>query len=58
LTSDVHFTAHVNMHPDRAEVVCTEFNPLDVFVIGPINAGSFGPNFMDTSFGAQYEFGM
>ena len=57
LTSDVHFTAHVNMHPDRAEGGFTEFKPLDEFVIGPIHAGSFGPNFMDTSFGAEYQYG-
>jgi alkaline phosphatase D len=57
LTSDVHFTAYVNLHPDRAEGNFTEFKPLDEFVIGPIHAGSFGPNFMDTSFGAEYVFG-
>ena len=57
LTSDVHFTAHVNMHPDRAEGNFTDFTPLDEFVIGPIHAGSFGPNYMDTSFGAQYMYG-
>jgi alkaline phosphatase D len=57
LTSDVHFTAHVNMDPSRAEGGFTDFKPLDEFVIGPIHAGSFGPNFMDTSFGAVYEFG-
>eukprot|EP00977_Amphora_coffeiformis_P026109 scaffold24048_cov194-Amphora_coffeaeformis.AAC.20 len=54
LTSDVHFTAHVNLHPDRADGNWTDFTPLDEFVIGPVHAGSFGPNFMDTSFGAQY----
>ena len=57
LTTDVHFTAHVNMHPDRAEGNWTDFNPLDEFVVGPIHAGSFGPNFMDTSFGAKYMYG-
>jgi alkaline phosphatase D len=57
LTSDVHFTAHVNMDPSRAEGGFTDFQPLDEYVIGPIHAGSFGPNFMDTSFGAQYEYG-
>ena len=56
LTSDVHFTAHVNLHPDRAEGNWTDFLPLDEFVIGPIHAGSFGPNFMDTSFGAEYVY--
>merc|ERR1719361_2321709 len=58
VTSDVHFTAHVNMHPDRAMGNFTAFNPLDEFVIGPIHAGSFGPNYMDTSFGAQYMYEM
>ncbi|KAG7353503.1 PhoD-like phosphatase [Nitzschia inconspicua] len=56
LTSDVHFTAHVNMDPSRAEGGFTDFKPLDEYVIGPIHAGSFGPNFMDTSFGAIYEY--
>jgi len=58
LTSDVHFTAHVNLHPDRAEGGFRDFKPLDEFCIGPIHAGSFGPNFMDTSFGAIYEYEM
>lgn len=57
LTSDVHFTAHVNMHPSRAEGGFTDFIPMDEFVIGPINSGSFGPNFQDTSFGAEYVYG-
>lgn len=57
LTSDVHFTAHVNLDPSRAEGGFTDFTPLDEFVIGPIHAGSFGPNFMDTSFGAEYQYG-
>ena len=26
-------------------------------MIGPIHGGAFGPNYMDTSFGAEYEFG-
>jgi alkaline phosphatase D len=58
LTSDVHFTAHVSMHPDRAEGGFTDFKPLDEFCIGPIHAGSFGPNFIDSSFGAKYEYEM
>merc|ERR1712150_407565 len=58
ISSDVHFTAHVSMSPERAEGGFTDFTPLDEFVIGPIHAGSFGPNYMDTSFGAQYEYEM
>ena len=49
--------AHVNMHPDRAEGGFTDFKALDEFVIGPIHTGSFGTNYMDTSFGALYEYG-
>jgi len=58
LTSDVHFTAHVNMDPSRAEGGFKDFKPLNEFVIGPTHSGSFGPNYMDTSFGAQYVYEM
>lgn len=57
ISSDVHFAAHVSMSPDRAEGNFTNFKPLEEFVIGPIHGGAFGPNYMDTSFGAEYEFG-
>lgn len=57
LTSDVHFTAHVNHDPSRAEGGFTEFKPLDEFVIGPINSGAFGPGGQDTSFGPEYVYG-
>merc|ERR1712113_931692 len=43
---------------ERAEGGFTDFTPLDEFVIGPIHAGCFGPNYMDTSFGAQYQYEM
>jgi len=56
LTSDVHFTAHVNMDPSRAEGGFKDFKPLNEFVIGPTHSGSFGPNYMDTSFGAHYVY--
>eukprot|EP00485_Elphidium_margaritaceum_P023460 CAMPEP_0202711300 /NCGR_PEP_ID=MMETSP1385-20130828/23131_1 /ASSEMBLY_ACC=CAM_ASM_000861 /TAXON_ID=933848 /ORGANISM="Elphidium margaritaceum" /LENGTH=547 /DNA_ID=CAMNT_0049371009 /DNA_START=1177 /DNA_END=2820 /DNA_ORIENTATION=+ len=56
ITSDVHFTAAVSMSPERAEGGFTAFRELNEFVIGPIHAGSFGPYFMDASFGAQYEY--
>lgn len=39
LTSDVHFTAHVSMDPERAEGGFTDYKVLDEFVIGPIHAG-------------------
>lgn len=57
LSSDVHFAAHVNMSPDRAKGNFTNFKPLDEFLIGPIHAGSFGPNYLDSSFGADYMYG-
>lgn len=39
LTSDVHYTAYVNMSPEKAEGGWDQFKPLDEFVIGPIHAG-------------------
>jgi alkaline phosphatase D len=57
LTSDVHYTAHVNYHPDRATGGVAAFAPLDEFVIGPIHSGAFGPNTLDSSFGPEYVYG-
>jgi alkaline phosphatase D len=57
ITSDVHFAALVNYDPIRATGGFTAFDPFDEFVIGPIHAGSFGPNTLDTSFGPQYQYG-
>ena len=57
LSSDVHFTAHVNIDPSRAAGGFVDFVPLDEFVIGPINSGAFGPNAIDTSFGPEYVYG-
>ena len=34
LSSDVHFTSHVNMDPSRIQGNFTDFKPLDEFVIG------------------------
>jgi alkaline phosphatase D len=56
LTSDVHFSAIINYSPSRATGSFTAFTPFDEFVIGPIHAGAFGPNTLDTSFGPQYNF--
>lgn len=57
ISSDVHFAAHVSMSPERAEGNFSNFKQLEEFLIGPIHGGAFGPNYMDTSFGAAYEFG-
>lgn len=53
ITSDVHFNAVVEYSPERATGF-TDFNGFLEFVIGPIHAGAFGPNSLDTSFGAEY----
>lgn len=57
ITADVHFPAAISYQPSRA--VFQDFSPFWEFVIGPINAGAFGPAGdlpLDPSFGPQYEF--
>ncbi|KAB0490102.1 alkaline phosphatase D family protein [Pseudomonas vancouverensis] len=54
LTADVHYCAAHHYHPDRAAF--QEFEPFWEFVAGPLNAGSFGPNPLDKTFGPQVIF--
>jgi alkaline phosphatase D len=54
LTADVHYTAAHRYDP--AHAAFTDFDPFWEFVAGPINAGTFGPNSLDTTFGPQLEF--
>jgi alkaline phosphatase D len=54
LTADVHYTAAHRYDPDKARF--TDFNPFWEFVTGPLNAGTFGPNEMDDTFGPQVVF--
>ena len=54
LTGDVHYCAAHHYSPDRAAF--TDFDPFWEFVAGPINAGSFGPNEMDGTFGPEVDF--
>jgi alkaline phosphatase D len=54
LTADVHYTAAHHYHPDRA--VFQDFSPFWEFVSGPLNAGTFGPNALDPTFGPRVEF--
>lgn len=54
LTADVHYCAAHHYSPERA--VFQDFDPFWEFVAGPINAGSFGPNPMDGTFGPRVEF--
>lgn len=51
LTADVHYTAAHHFHPDRAQF--KHFNPFWEFVSGPLNAGGFGPNDADKTFGLE-----
>ncbi|MBD1598259.1 alkaline phosphatase D family protein [Pseudomonas typographi] len=54
LTADVHYCAAHHYHPDRAAF--QDFEPFWEFVAGPLNAGSFGPNPLDGTFGPQVVF--
>ena len=54
LTGDVHYCAAHHYSPDRAAF--TDFEPFWEFVAGPINAGSFGPNTLDGTFGPRLDF--
>jgi alkaline phosphatase D len=50
-TADVHYTAAHYYDPSSA--VFDDFEPFWEFVSGPLNAGSFGPNKVDETFGLQ-----
>lgn len=51
LTADVHYTAAHFFDPAKATF--SDFSPFWEFVSGPLNAGSFGPNKPDATFGMQ-----
>ncbi len=51
LTADVHYCAAHHYAPERAAF--GDFDPFWEFVAGPINAGSFGPNALDGTFGPE-----
>lgn len=51
LTADVHYTAAHHYSPERASF--QDFSPFWEFVSGPLNAGAFGPNEMDPTFGPE-----
>src|SRR5262245_26496428 len=54
LTADVHYcAAHLY---DPAKAVFRDFDPFWEFVAGPLNAGTFGPNGLDGTFGPQVVF--
>jgi alkaline phosphatase D len=54
LTADVHYAAAHYYDPAKAQF--TEFEPFWEFVAGPINAGTFGPNQLDNTFGPNVMF--
>ena len=51
LTADVHYTAAHFYDPAKAQF--NDFAPFWEFVSGPLNAGGFGPNKVDGTFGLQ-----
>ena len=51
LTADVHYTAAHYFDPSKAQF--SNFEPFWEFVSGPLNAGGFGPNKVDATFGMQ-----
>ena len=54
LTTDVHYTAAHHYSPERAQF--QDFDPFWEFVSGPLNAGGFGPNEADKTFGLDVVF--
>jgi alkaline phosphatase D len=54
LTADVHYTAAHHYDPGRAAF--QDFAPFWEFVSGPLNAGTFGPNDLDRTFGPEAVF--
>jgi len=54
LTADVHYCAAHYYDPSKAQF--TDFSPFWEFVAGPLNAGTFGPNQLDATFGPQLVF--
>jgi alkaline phosphatase D len=54
LTADVHYTAAHYYDPNKA--VFQDFEPFWEFVSGPIHAGTFGPNALDSTFGPQLRY--
>lgn len=53
-TADVHYCAAHYYDPNKAQF--QDFEPFWEFVSGPLNAGSFGPNTLDNTFGPQVVF--
>ncbi len=54
LTSDLHYAVATYYDPNKAQF--TDFKPFWEFAAGPLHGGSFGPQAIDNTFGAQVKF--
>ncbi|UKP00423.1 alkaline phosphatase D family protein [Nostoc sp. UHCC 0870] len=54
ITADVHYAAAHYYDPNKAQF--QDFKPFWEFVAGPLNAGTFGPNTLENTFGPQLIF--
>jgi alkaline phosphatase D len=54
LTADTHYCAAHYYNPAKAQF--TDFDPFWEFMTGPLNAGTFGPNEKDNTFGIEVKF--
>jgi len=54
LTADVHYASANYYDPSKAQ--SSDFNGFWEFIAGPLNAGTFGPNTKDATFGPQVIF--
>ena len=54
ITADVHYAAAHHFDPVRANGL--PFDPFWEFIAGPIHAGTFGPEVLDTTLGAEVKF--
>ncbi|WP_408058879.1 alkaline phosphatase D family protein [Undibacterium hunanense] len=54
VTADVHYAAATYYTPEKARF--TDFKPFWEFVGGPLNAGTFGPNEVDQTFGPDVKY--
>ena len=55
ITADVHYAAAHHFDPGRAKLDI-DFDPFFEFIAGPIHAGTFGPEPLDPTFGAEVKF--
>jgi alkaline phosphatase D len=55
ITADVHYAASTHFDPARAKLDFA-FDPFFEFIAGPIHAGTFGPELVDPTFGAEVKW--